>query len=193
MLTQVEAKGQVVDMVYLRLQSYIQSSVAPRSNQKLSFRYYGAFAVLERIGSVAYRLQLPTDCKIHPVIHVCQLKRHVPPSVRIEDDITQVPQDPTSEVLLVQFLSSRMCRRGASTVSHILVQWDALPASMATWEEAEDLKRRFPRCPAWGQAGFRGGGNVRSKGKAKRKSEPRLTIGRAEASSAKDMSTMASG
>lgn len=74
-----EREFKVGDQVYLKLQSYIQISVAPRSNQKLSFRYYGPFSVLERVGIVAYRLQLPDSCRIHPVVHVSQLKRHVPP------------------------------------------------------------------------------------------------------------------
>jgi hypothetical protein len=164
----------------LKLQPYIQTSVAPRSNHKLSFRYYGPFAVLERVGTVAYRLQLPPDCQIHPVVHVSQLKRHVPPSVRIEDNISQVPDDPTLTVMPVQFLGSRLSRKGASTVSQILVQWDALPESLATWEEAEDLHRRFPKCPAWGQAGFRGGGNVTTKArrlKKKTMTEPFPTSG----------------
>jgi hypothetical protein len=30
------------------------------------------------------------------------------------------------------------------------------PESMATWEDVTDLKRRFPRAPAWGQVGSQG-------------------------------------
>jgi len=70
------------DMVYLKLQPYVQASVAPRSNQKLSFRFYGPFPVLAGVGKVAYKLALPPACRIHPVIHVSQLKLHVPPSVQ---------------------------------------------------------------------------------------------------------------
>lgn len=151
------------DMVYLRLQPYIQSSVAPRSNHKLSFRYYGPFAVLARVAPVAYKLQLPDTCRIHPVVHVSQLKRHVPPSVRNEDDISQVPDDPMTPVTPIQFLDSRSCRLGASSVTQILVRWKDLPSSLTTWEEVEDLHRRYPRCPAWGQAGSQEGGNVKTK------------------------------
>jgi hypothetical protein len=171
-----EREFQIGESVYLKLQPYIQTSVAPRSNKKLSYRYYGPFPVIERIGAVAYRLQLPAACRIHPVVHVSQLKRHVPPSVRIEDDIALVPEDPSVQVMPLRFLDSRMCQKGASTVSQILVQWDALPASMTTWEEAEDLYRRFPRCPAWGQAGFRERGNVRTKKKKGKKTEHFPTI-----------------
>jgi len=76
-----EREFSVGDMVYLKLQPYIQTSVTCRSNQKLSFRFFGPFWILQRVGTVAYKLDLPQDCKIHPVVHVSQLKRHVPPLV----------------------------------------------------------------------------------------------------------------
>jgi len=67
----------VGDMVYLKLQPYIQSSIAIRSNHKLTYRFFGPFRVLQRMGSVAYRLDLPSDAKIHPLVHVSQLKKHI--------------------------------------------------------------------------------------------------------------------
>jgi len=57
------------------------------------------------------------------------------------------------------------------------VQWNSLPASLATWEEAKDLHQWFPKCPAWDQAGFRGGRNVRIKAKKTAKSEGNPTTG----------------
>ncbi|XP_039811591.1 uncharacterized protein LOC120674480 [Panicum virgatum] len=41
---------QVGDRVYLKLQPYVQSSLAPRANQKLSFKFFGPYSVVERIG-----------------------------------------------------------------------------------------------------------------------------------------------
>jgi hypothetical protein len=51
-----EHKFLVGTLVYLKLQPYVQSFVLPRANQKLSFRYFGPFLILELIGQVVYRL-----------------------------------------------------------------------------------------------------------------------------------------
>ena len=56
---------QVGDMVFLKLQHYRQTSVQHRRSHKLSKRFFGPFKILERIGNVAYRLQLPQNAKIH--------------------------------------------------------------------------------------------------------------------------------
>lgn len=60
----------VGDMVFLKLQPYIQSSLAPRSHQKLAFHFFNRYPVLQRVGFVAYKLALPAHLAIHLVFHV---------------------------------------------------------------------------------------------------------------------------
>lgn len=60
----------IVDLVYLKLQPYVQSLVSRRANHKLSFIYFGPFQILDKVGKIAYCLQLPPDSSIHPVFHV---------------------------------------------------------------------------------------------------------------------------
>jgi len=71
------------DMVYLKLQPYVKSSLASRANQKLAFKYFGQFKVLSHVGQVAYKLELPSSSTIHPVFHVSQLKPVVSSSVQV--------------------------------------------------------------------------------------------------------------
>jgi len=83
-----EREFSVGELVYLKLQPYVQSSAAPRNNQKLAYRFFGPFQILARVGSVAYKLDLPSHSKIHPVIHVSQLKKHIPPQSEVSKDLT---------------------------------------------------------------------------------------------------------
>jgi hypothetical protein len=64
----------VGDMVYLRLQPFRQAAFGLHRNMKLTTRFYGPFKVLEKIGQVAYKIQLPESADIHPVLHVSQIE-----------------------------------------------------------------------------------------------------------------------
>jgi hypothetical protein len=48
----------------VKAQPYVATSFAPQSLNKLNFRFFGPFTILEKIDPSAYKLQL-ADCHIH--------------------------------------------------------------------------------------------------------------------------------
>ena len=68
---------QVDDLVYLRLHPYKQTSLKNNGPEKIKPRYYGPYKVIQKIGEVAYELELPEGSKIHNVFHVSCLKKAI--------------------------------------------------------------------------------------------------------------------
>ncbi|WVZ96943.1 hypothetical protein U9M48_042522 [Paspalum notatum var. saurae] len=152
-----EREFQVGDWVFLKLQPYVQSSLAPRANQKLAFKFFGPYQILSRVGSVAYKLQLPASAAIHPVFHVSQLKRAVGSGFTA----SPILPDPSFEWSIpLKILGRRTVTRGRDSVPQVLVQWSQMPESLATWEDTQALKQQFPRAAVWGHPASQDGGNV---------------------------------
>jgi hypothetical protein len=150
----------VGDSVYLKLQPYAQHSVVNRPCHKLAMKYFGPFVILERIGSVAYRLELPEASQVHPVFHVSQLKQFVPSSVPVFSELPDIVALDEVELLPTAILDRQMVKKGNAAVVQVKVLWGTLQDHFATWEDYEVLCTRFPLAPAWGQACAPAGGNV---------------------------------
>ena len=151
---------QVNDWVFFKLQPYVQTSVAARANHKLSFRYFGPFQVLDKIGSVPYKLALPADSRVHPVFHVSLLRGALPPATAAQPDLPVPPAPHTAPSVPEAVLQRRVVQRGTARLPEVLIKWSGQPASLATWEDYFELRSRFPGAAAWGQAGAEGGGDV---------------------------------
>ncbi|KAE8727404.1 hypothetical protein F3Y22_tig00005459pilonHSYRG00018 [Hibiscus syriacus] len=68
-LVKLQLEHAIGDSVYLKLQPYRQTSLALRKNLKLAAKFYDPYKVIEKIGEVAYKLDLPDSSRLHPVFH----------------------------------------------------------------------------------------------------------------------------
>ena len=92
---------------------------------KLSPRFIGPFEILERVGTVAYRLALPPSISgAHEVFHVSMLRRYTPdPAHVVNWGETEVNTDGTFEEGPVCIMDSpdQVLRR--KTVTLVRVLW----------------------------------------------------------------------
>jgi hypothetical protein len=144
-------------LVLLILQPYAQRSVVSRPFPKLPFMYFGSFEILQAIGSVAYKLKLPDDSLIHPVFHVSQLKQFVPDNKPMCSQLPTAAQLDIADFIPSEVLDRRMVKKRNAAVVQNLACWGSLPAALATWEDADVVRTRFPDAVPWGQAPIPGG------------------------------------
>lgn len=129
-------------MVYLKLQPYRQRFLATRINEKLAPRFYSLYKVLQKIGKVAYKLELRDSTLIHPTFHVSQLKAAVgsatvssiPPHLTADFEMVAQPAD----ILYI------CCCSSSPEHTEVLVLWQDLPETDATWEDLKRMLMVFP-------------------------------------------------
>ena len=109
--------------------------MAYKASHKLSPKFFGPFKIIQRVGRVAYRLDLPASSFIHPLFHVSCMKaklghRTVPlallPSINSQGVLALEP---------VAILQTRSLYLGKSTITQLLVQWHGCSTEDAAWED----------------------------------------------------------
>jgi len=145
----------VGDWVLLRLHHRTAVGIAT-STSKLAPRYYGPFQILARIGSVAYRFQLPANAKIHDVFHVSLLKKFigVPPTV------TPVPLPPIVRGRVIPTPTKVLRTRLNRGTWELLVQWQGWADSDSTWERLPVFVEDYPDFHLEDELFLREGGSV---------------------------------
>ncbi|CAH9132841.1 unnamed protein product [Cuscuta epithymum] len=106
-----EREFAIGDWVYLKLKPYRQMSMRKSAIWKLSPKYCGPFPIIEKVGTVAYRLDLPIGSQIHPVFHVSLLKKRVGLSDKVVSSIPAMNEEGDSLLIPAGVLARRIVKR----------------------------------------------------------------------------------
>ncbi|XP_078173973.1 uncharacterized protein LOC144567682 [Carex rostrata] len=153
-----ERKFKEGDWVYLKLQPYRQLSVSGVKNQKLGARYYGPYEVLQRIGMMVYRLNLPVGLLIHPIFHVSQLKARVSDTHAVSPSLPLVSPGGSLQPKPSTILACRMVKKRNMAETQLLIKWYNQPDEEATWEDYKEIEPRFPEFLLKVEKGLKKGG-----------------------------------
>ncbi|GKE12014.1 hypothetical protein Tco_1415565 [Tanacetum coccineum] len=113
---------------------------------KLNRRYIGPFQIIERIGLVAYRLELPQELsRVHNVFYVCNLKKY------LSDDTLVIPLE---EIQLddklyfgeepVEIMDREVKQLKRSRIPIVKVRWNARRGPEYTWEREDQFREKYP-------------------------------------------------
>ena len=113
---------------------------------KLSLRFIGLFEILERVGTVAYRLALPPNMSgVHEVLHISMLRKYtLDPAHVVDWEQIEVDTDGTFKEGPVCILDSldQVLRR--KTVRLVRVLWRHYGVEESTWEHDDTMRATYP-------------------------------------------------
>ncbi|GJZ32622.1 putative reverse transcriptase domain-containing protein [Tanacetum coccineum] len=113
---------------------------------KLNPRYVGPFKVLEKVGEVAYKLELPEELsRVHNTFHVSNLKKcHAdePLAVLLDglhiDDKLHFVKEP------LEIVGREVKRLKQSWIPLVKVRWNSKRGPEFTWEREDQFKKKYP-------------------------------------------------
>jgi hypothetical protein len=113
---------------------------------KLSPRYIGPFEIIERIGSVAYRLKLPTELSgIHDVFHISNLKKClVDESLAMPHQEVEIDEQLRFTERPVAIVDRQKKKLRKKKIPMVKVKWDSQRGPEYTWNLESDIRAKHP-------------------------------------------------
>ncbi|KAD4586089.1 hypothetical protein E3N88_23690 [Mikania micrantha] len=136
---------QVGDRVMLKVSPW-KGIVRFGKRGKLAPRYVGPFKILERIGSVAYRLELPPELNnIHDVFHVSSLKKCLlEESLAVPLEEIQIDEKLQFTEKPAEVMDRTVKKLKRSRIPIVKVRWNSKRGPEFTWEREDRMMEKYP-------------------------------------------------
>ncbi|GJT32839.1 putative reverse transcriptase domain-containing protein [Tanacetum coccineum] len=113
---------------------------------KLAPRFVRPFEIIEKVGPVAYMLDLPEELDgVHETFHVSNLKKClVDPTLQVPLDEIQVDAKLNFMEEPVEILEKEIKKLKRSRISIVKVWWNLKHGPEFTWEHEDQMKLKYP-------------------------------------------------
>ncbi|XP_073153056.1 uncharacterized protein [Henckelia pumila] len=113
---------------------------------KLALRFVGPFEILDRVGTLAYRMALPPNLAgVHNVFHVSMLRNYISnPSHVLNFEPLQLSSIMTYEERPDQIMEWQERRLRNKTIPNVKVRWLNHSDEETTWETETDISTHYP-------------------------------------------------
>jgi len=119
--------------VFLRLQPYKQISLKQvKKDNKLSPKYYGPYKVLQKIGTMEYKLELPASSRVHPIFHVSCLRKVIGEKIPVQTILLELDKEGKIILELEVVTKTRNRQLWNQSILEYLIKWKNLPAEDST-------------------------------------------------------------
>ncbi|XP_070050651.1 uncharacterized protein [Nicotiana tomentosiformis] len=113
---------------------------------KLSSRHVGPYRIIQRIGQVAYMLELsPEMSLVHSVFNVSMLNKVVGDLLLIVPvETIEVNEGMTYQEIPLTILDRQVRKLRNKEISSVKVLWQNQQVEEATWDAEEEIKKKYP-------------------------------------------------
>nr|XP_016498425.1 PREDICTED: uncharacterized protein LOC107817163 [Nicotiana tabacum] len=135
----------VEDWVFLKV-SPMKGIMRFGKKGKLIPRFVGPYNIIQRIGRVAYEIDLPSELEaVHPVFHVSILRKCIRDPSRITPmkDI-HIAEDLSYAEVPVAILDRQVRKLRTKEVASVKVLWRNNNIEEMTWEAEEEKRKKYP-------------------------------------------------
>jgi hypothetical protein len=112
-----------------------------KKDNKLSPNYYGPYKVLQKIGTMEYKLELPASSRVHPVFHVSCLKKVIGDKISVQTILLEINEEGKIILEPEAITDTRIHQLRNISISKYLIKWRKLPAKDSTWEDDSFIKK----------------------------------------------------